>query len=273
MAIRSSGHVYASYQVLDNETLRYRQINTEWIVKVKFPTATTMIWYRGQTDELREWMTFQRMSEEELAEETEVRKKKEQAALDAEFERLATEQALRQAVVRKQAEQEALLVEAQKHAEQVSLLAEAEWQNKAALVIKGERLWYRDNFGRRYAIEPANETYFLADAKTKSVVVGRVNIWAVGKYDERRLLYKARQDSAFVIGSEKYYDVPESKKADFLTEVQQKDFTVGRVYELREGEGVINYIGNNQQKFAIAVSDTEEFLEEAQKNNVSVRRQ
>lgn len=68
VAVRSTGHVYMSYQVLDNETLRvtgfgFGSGNSGGLVKVTFPTTTTMIWNRDLSGKLNKCKTFERIRE------------------------------------------------------------------------------------------------------------------------------------------------------------------------------------------------------------------
>lgn len=139
--------------------------------------------------------------------------------------------------------------------------AEADWQIKAALIMRGELLWYRDGNGLRYSIEPASENTFLADAKTKALVVKRVQFCAAGMHNERRLLYKRESDGS-------YSDVPESKKDDFIATSKVNGVKFWRVYEKRPNETTIRYVCTKTgEEFPIAQSDEIEFLEEAKTNN------
>lgn len=65
MSFLRTGVVFASYQLLDGETIRFQRVtpdsNWDWIVKVKFPASNKMVWYSVQSGTLKEWWSFERM--------------------------------------------------------------------------------------------------------------------------------------------------------------------------------------------------------------------
>jgi hypothetical protein len=65
IAFLRTSHVYASYRVLDTETIRFQienhDHNLDWIVKVKFPDNKTMIWYKERAGKLEMWYSFQKL--------------------------------------------------------------------------------------------------------------------------------------------------------------------------------------------------------------------
>jgi len=140
--------------------------------------------------------------------------------------------------------------------------AEADWQNTAEMIQNGVLLYYRLNDGRRVTVPREEEQEFLNAVKADSKVATRVFLWQAGKYKERILLY-TRDDG-------KNFDVPESLKADFLAEAARTQAKFWRLYEPREGESTLNYIGENQRSFTIAESDEKEFLKEAEERNCRV---
>ncbi len=63
----SNGRVYASYQVLDKETIRFRQDSSEspvdYLLIVRFPDPNTMVWYKSRSGQLSQWRSFERIKE------------------------------------------------------------------------------------------------------------------------------------------------------------------------------------------------------------------
>lgn len=69
MVVTVNSYVFASYQIIDNETMRFRANNNnsgypiDLMLTVKFPNPNSMIWYRRESGNLAVWMTFQRLDQ------------------------------------------------------------------------------------------------------------------------------------------------------------------------------------------------------------------
>jgi tetratricopeptide (TPR) repeat protein len=68
IAFLRTSQVYASYQVIDEQTIRFRHdapnYPMDWLVNVSFPAPDRMIWRRESNGKLRNWMSFSLIKED-----------------------------------------------------------------------------------------------------------------------------------------------------------------------------------------------------------------
>ena|SRR5688572_11456383 len=66
ISTRRTGHVYATYEVLDQQTIRFRRDDRDspidLIVKVSFPDSNRMLWQRRRGEEFIDWWSFERVA-------------------------------------------------------------------------------------------------------------------------------------------------------------------------------------------------------------------
>ena len=65
ISTRQTGYVYATYEVLDEQTIRFRRDNRDspidLVVKVSFPEPNRMLWQRRRGEEFIDWWNFERV--------------------------------------------------------------------------------------------------------------------------------------------------------------------------------------------------------------------